>query len=140
MKLNPLVKSTLIFCFSTALALASPNLVEMNLNEVEPVALELKQRAPNWQPQVVDYYDNGNTKDVIFFEPKGEMERVPVKHLEFYADGNLQVEEDLALEPIHQEPVPHGLSISYFPTGVVKEVVNYRIRVEKLISQICLNR
>src|ERR1700688_4561618 len=62
---------------------------------VKPVAQDLKQRQPNWRPQVLETHSQGNPAAVLFYEQVSEEKEVPVKQLNFYENGALKSEIDL---------------------------------------------
>src|ERR1700722_5340467 len=84
--------------------------------------ISLKPRLPQWRPQIVQSYPNGNPERVLFFETTDKNEKIAVKQQRFYNDGTLKNEMDLiAVEensPGYEEwkskLVPHGVSVSFF--------------------------
>lgn len=111
------------------------NSAQLSADQIQhaaPITMTLKPRQPHWRPQIMSTYPNGNPESVIFFEPAGQEERIPVKQQRFYEDGKLKNEMDLTVvdenSPGFNEwkssVVPHGLSISHFSNGKVEKITS----------------
>ena len=110
-------------CFGSAAA----------IDPVKPVALSLKQRQPHWRPKIMEKYEGGQPRRVLFYEQIGDANEAPVKQIFFYPNGQVQAETDLVLVPEDSRGakewksivVPHGMSVSYFDTETVEKVAFY---------------
>jgi len=107
-------------------------------SEVKPISSRLLPRAPEWKPSIIENYENGNAKHVLFFDEKENGEEVLVKRITFYEEGKIQIEEDVTqvdpsakgYEKWKDCNVPHGLSVLYYPTGNVEQVTHYDQGIE----------
>lgn len=93
---------------------------------------QLKKRMPNWRPHIAEQYLGGATKQVIFFEPISKDLLKAVKRVSYYEDGKIAQEEDLLadtavkIDDLKCECKIHGVSVSYFPTGSIKELFHFK--------------
>lgn len=101
--------------------------------EVTPVAPSLKQRQPQWRPQIMEHHQEGPPARVVFYEPgKGDQE-LPVKQMLLYPEGQIQAETDMTIveegsagaEFWKSTTVPHGMSVTYFPNGQIEKTAFY---------------
>ena len=63
--------------------------------EVIPVATELKVRMPEWHPKVLEQFQNGAPKLVVFYFENDQGIEEPVKRIHFYESGRPMEETDL---------------------------------------------
>ena len=118
---------SVLFCLTTFSAVcAAPELVV-------PVAQQLKQRQPHWRPKIIEHYSEGNPQRVLFYEQITEAGELPVKQVVFHPNGQIHNETDL-ITISESDPgyadwkstiVPHGMNITFFPSGQVEKVVFY---------------
>ncbi len=83
----------------------------------------LKQRQPTWYPKVNAYFDDGSTKEVLFYEPKDKHSFLPVKRLAYYENQQIALEEDLVWDAECQEAKPNGMSVNFWDSGSVQSFV-----------------
>lgn len=76
----------------------------------------------NWKTKIADSYPSGQVQKIVLVETI-EGKECAVKYLEYYEDGTLKCESDLA--PIPNEITPHGGSVSYYPDGKIKTIYTY---------------
>jgi antitoxin component YwqK of YwqJK toxin-antitoxin module len=88
-------------------------------HEVEIVRDHLQPRAPEWRPSIVETYPNGSAKAVYFFEDSADGKEISVKRVVLREGGAISVEEDM------EGDLQHGLSVSYYEDGRVKEITSY---------------
>ncbi len=99
-------------------------------DSVTPPGLRIRQ--PNWKPEILESYPNGNPSKVRFMEPSKEG-LIPVKEIEFYPTGAIKQEADLLLLPsdspraklIGSPLVAHGPTVSYHPQGSIAKISPY---------------
>jgi antitoxin component YwqK of YwqJK toxin-antitoxin module len=99
--------------------LASIFLGSLAAEEVPIVREHLLQRAPEWNPKIVETYANGSAKGIYFYQEGVDGEEVAIKRVLLSEKGGVLVEEDLLGDK------QHGLSVNYYPDGKVKEIVCY---------------
>ena len=100
---------------------------------VQPVASQLKPRMPEWHPKIVDRYENGAAKMVLYLEDQDEGEPIAVKRIYYYENGKMSEEIDLihvsedseAAKEWESIDVPHGLRVYYNDQGRIGKVACY---------------
>ena len=98
-----------------------------------PVRAHLLDRLPEWKPQVVERYTQGNPKLVIFYEERQTDQWVAIKRMQLFENGKTQEEADL-IEIQQTDPgykrwnstiVPHGVYVEFYETGHLKNLSYY---------------
>ena len=100
---------------------------------VAPVARELKARQPNWRPDIVRSFSDGLPETILFYQPSSEGKELPAKQVDFLNNSQIIGDTDLTAlsedDPIAKElgktVVPHGVSVAYYPSGVLKKLAYY---------------
>lgn len=96
-------------------------------------AINLKRREPTWRPKILEHFNEGIPKTVIFYEESSEGKEMPVKQLQYYPTGEMRCEMDvIAVEegsPGHKAwqntIVPHGACVSLFKDGKVEKIAYF---------------
>jgi antitoxin component YwqK of YwqJK toxin-antitoxin module len=83
----------------------------------------LKKRQPHWMQKSTETYEDGSTRQILFFEVDGDRE-IPLKLQTFSHDALLEQEIDVIT--LDGEIIAHGPLISYFPSGEVSSISLYR--------------
>lgn len=123
------------FCIAI-MSLALFNYAPIKASEthhVQPVALELKPRMPEWRPKIIERFPDGNPSLVLFFEDGEDGESVPVKRISFYENGKTKEETDLisvnkeseGFKLWDSEVVPHGVSVEFLKEGQLDKIYYY---------------
>src|SRR5262249_7490570 len=100
---------------------------------IRPVAPGLKQRQPHWRPKIMESFQTGQPKRVLFYEQIGDANEAPVKQVVFYPNGQIKNEMDLieveedsnGAKEWKSTIVPHGMSIAFFENGQMEKTVFY---------------
>ncbi len=116
-----------LLCFTAAISAAEQK------GTAPSTVVSLKSRQPNWRPQIVQSYPNGNPERILFFDLNEREEKIPVKQQRFYNNGVLKNEMDLTIvqedSPGFKEwksaIVPQGISVSFFSNGKVEKIATY---------------
>ena len=95
--------------------------------------INLKRREPNWRPKIIEYFNEGIPKTVIFYEENDDQKEIPMKQLQYYPDGQLRSEMDMIVveegSPGHEAwkntIVPHGASITFYTDGKVEKTAQF---------------
>ena len=99
-----------------------------------PVAMQLAAKMPEWRPDVLEQYPNGNPKVILYYGENDEGKEIPLKRLSFYPSGVLQEESDLVTiaedEPAFKEweatIVPHGVSLLFTEEGKPNRIGQFK--------------
>ncbi|MCI0382332.1 MAG: hypothetical protein L0207_04700 [Chlamydiae bacterium] len=94
----------------------------------------LKPREPHWQPKIIEIFADGQPKQVVFYEQKGEEKEKPVKKITYHSNGQIENEIDLAIiaedSPGFREwnstIVPDGCVVSFFSNGKIEKITRYK--------------
>jgi uncharacterized protein len=92
---------------------------------VKPVLAELRQRQPDWRPRITGLFPDGSAETVIFYELGEDGREHAVKETRYFANGQVKMDGDLLELVEGEEPLPHGVRVNYYVTGVPEQVAYY---------------
>lgn len=92
---------------------------------VRPVVSELRQRQPHWKPRITSLFPDGSAERAVFYEISDEGKELAVKEIRYFASGQLKMEGDLLDLGSGEEPIPHGVRVTYHVNGVPEQLAYY---------------
>ena len=99
--------------------------------------LSLKPRQPNWRVDISKSYPQGTPNTAFFYEPTPDGGERAVKRVDFFENGRIQAEVDLALVDEDSEAaklwksalVPHGVRVDFNAEGQLVKSSRYQFGV-----------
>ena len=119
--------------FVSALFAVQSIYAEKTPSSPPPMSVSLKPRQPNWRLDIVESYQTGQPKQVVFYEPKVSGQEIPVKQIFYHEQGSAASESDV-IEIAKDDPayaiwnstiVPHGPKVDFSPKGTVSKVFQF---------------